>query len=413
MTNRVTSPLGKHSSLIRRLVLPLYLPSFLLSLGQGILLPTLPLFAHSFGVSFTLVTLAIGVQGIGTLAASVPSGFVLARAGGRRVMLVGTAVVTISSLALPFSGIFAFVILYRLIGGVGAALWSVSRFAFIADTVPVGQRGRVSALFGGVNRAGMFAGPVIGGILAERVGMEAALLSSAAAAFLALVVAMLFVRSESGSRLYVRGPSLAGALLTVVRRRPWEITTASTTQLLVQFLRGGRTTLLPLFGAFAIGLDVDTVGIIIGVSALIDMVLFFPAGLIMDRFGRKFASVPAFMTLSAGMLLVAFASDATTLFIAAAVMSVGNGLGSGSMMTLGADLSPPEARGEFLGFWRLIGDSGSAGGPLLVGGVADLWGLTAAAVAIAGIGGVAVLTLALFVPETLHAKATESRRPSP
>ena len=409
----MSSPATRHSNLLRRLVVPLYLPSFLLSLGQGILVPTLPLFAYSFGVSFTLVTLAIGVQGFGTLVASVPSGFLLARAGGRRVMIAGTAVVAVSSFALPFSGLFAFVILYRLIGGFGAALWTVSRFAFIAEAVPVGQRGRAAALFGGSNRAGMFVGPVIGGVLAERVGMEAALLSSAAAAVLALALVMLAGGDEPHSRRYLRRASLAAGLLAAVRRRPWEITTASTAQFLIQCIRGGRTTLLPLYGSFVIGLDVDTVGVIVGVSALIDMVFFFPAGLIMDRFGRKFASVPAFVMLSAGMLFVAFSFDAVTLFLAATVMSVGNGLGSGSMMTLGADLSPPDARGEFIGFWRLVGDSGSTGGPLLVGGVADLWGLTTAAVAVAGVGALAVLTLGLFVPETLRPQIGSPRGPSP
>ena len=149
---------------------------------------------------------------------------------------------------------------------------------------------------------------------------------------------------------------------------------------------------------------------IVGVSSLIDMVFFLPAGLIMDRFGRKFASVPAFVMLSAGMLFVAFSSDAITLFLAATLMSVGNGFGSGSMMTLGADLSPPEARGEFMGFWRLVGDSGSTGGPLLVGGVADLWGLTTAAVAVAATGALAVLTLGLFVPETSSLPDRQSAR---
>ncbi len=409
----MNSPATRRWDLLHRLAIPLYIPTFLLSLGQGILVPTLPLFAHSFGVSFTLVTLAIGVQGFGTLAASVPSGFALARAGGRRVMIAGTAVVVVSSVALPFSGLFAFVILYRLIGGVGAALWTVSRFAFIAEAVPIRQRGRAAALFGGSNRAGMFVGPVIGGVLAERVGMEAALLSSAAAAALALAFVMLPGGDQLHSRSYVRRAPSAAGLLAAVRRSPREITAASIAQLLIQCIRGGRTTLLPLYGSFVIGLDVDTIGVIVGVSSLIDMVLFFPAGVIMDRFGRKFASVPAFVLLSAGMLLVAFSFDALTLFLAATVMSVGNGLGSGSMMTLGADLSPREARGEFLGFWRLIGDSGSTGGPLLVGGVADLWSLTTAAVVVAGVGVLAVLTLGLFVPETLRAEIGNQRGPSP
>ncbi|MCY4109033.1 MAG: MFS transporter [Chloroflexi bacterium] len=409
----MSSSLAEHLRLVGRLTVPLYLPTFLLSLGQGILVPTLPLFAHSFGVSFTLVTLAIGVQGFGTLAASVPGGFLLARAGGRRVMIAGTAVVTASSLALPFSGLFPFVILYRLIGGFGVALWMVSRFAYIAEAVPLAQRGRAAALFGGTNRAGMFVGPVIGGVLAEQVGMEVALLSSAAAAGLALVLVMFPGREESYSRRYVQRGSLMAGLLAAVRRKPWEITSASTAQFLIQCIRGGRTTLLPLYGSFVIGLDVDTVGVIVGVSSLIDMVFFLPAGVIMDRFGRKFASVPAFVMLSAGMLFVAFSSDAITLFLAATLMSVGNGFGSGSMMTLGADLSPPEARGEFMGFWRLVGDSGSTGGPLLVGGVADLWGLTTAAVAVAATGALAVLTLGLFVPETLRSHVGSPRGSSP
>src|SRR4029079_13050106 len=46
----------------------------------------------------------------------------------------------------------------------------------------------------------------------------------------------------------------------------------------------------------------------------------------------------------------------------------------------------PEATGEFLGLWRLIGDLGATGGPVVVGGIADLVGLGAAALALAGIG---------------------------
>ena len=413
MAGGVSSRTGNPSNLILRLILPLYLPTFLFSLSQGILLPTLPLFAHSFGVSFTLVTVAIGIQGVGTLAASVPAGFVIARAGGRPVMIAGSGIVALSSLALPFAGLFPLLVAYRFVGGVGAALWTISRFAFIAASVPVDQRGRVSALFGGVSRAGMFAGPIVGGVLAQGPGMRVALLASALAAFGALAVAAVFIKRESAARPLMGGGLILGALVKAVRESPAELTSASTAQLFIQLLRGGRTTLLPLFGSFAIGLDVDTLGIIIGASALIDMVLFYPAGFIMDRFGRKFASVPAFVILTAGMVLVSVAVDATSLFIAAAVMSLGNGLGSGSMMTLGADLAPPEARGEFLGFWRLIGDSGSTGGPLLVGGMADLWGFEAAAIAVAGFGLAAVITLAFFVPETLRYETRAQRGPEP
>ena len=53
-----------------------------------------------------------------------------------------------------------------------------------------------------------------------------------------------------------------------------------------------------------------------------------------------------------------------------ALIAAGNGLGAGIVMTLGADASPDEGRSQFLGAWRLCGDIGNTGGPLLVSAVA-------------------------------------------
>ena len=53
-----------------------------------------------------------------------------------------------------------------------------------------------------------------------------------------------------------------------------------------------------------------------------------------------------------------------------ALMALGNGLGSGIVMTRGADTAPVEGRAQYLGGWRLCGDIGGSGGALLVGTVA-------------------------------------------
>ncbi|MGH2354418.1 MAG: MFS transporter, partial [Chloroflexota bacterium] len=140
----------------------------------------------------------------------------------------------------------------------------------------------------------------------------------------------------------------------------------------------------------------------------VDMSLFLPAGILMDKLGRKFASVPSFIVLAIGMALVPLSTNYLGLLVATCVMGFGNGIGSGTMMTLGADLAPRRATGEFLGVWRLIGDVGSTGGPLVVGGLADLIGLAFAAFSLSGVGILAATTLLLFVRETLsqpHARA--------
>jgi len=141
--------------------------------------------------------------------------------------------------------------------------------------------------------------------------------------------------------------------------------------------------------------------------------LFIPAGILMDRYGRKVAAVPSFAVMAVGMALVPFTNSFVTLLLVAMLIGLGNGLGSGTMMTLGADLAPPGATGEFLGLWRLIGDTGQAGGPLAVGTLTDALGFEASAIILAGAGLSSSLILALLVKETRTAQTLTASGPSP
>ena len=165
-------------------------------------------------------------------------------------------------------------------------------------------------------------------------------------------------------------------------------------------IRSGRQLIIPLYGKEVVGLDLAQIGLVMTVATVLDVAMFVPAGLLMDRFGRKVAAVPSFAVMAVGVGLIPLATDYAGLMLAAMVIGFGNGLGSGTMMTLGADLAPPEAAGEFLGLWRLVGDAGAVGGPLIVGAMAVTFGLEGSAYALAAIGAAAALTLGLLVRET-------------
>jgi hypothetical protein len=108
--------------------------------------------------------------------------------------------------------------------------------------------------------------------------------------------------------------------------------------------------------------------------------------------------------MALGMALLPFSAGALTLLLATSVIGFGNGLGAGTMMTLGADLAPREAAGEFLGLWRLVGDAGQMSGPVAAGSIADLVGFGAAAFVMAGIGLLAAGTIYVAVEETLQSR---------
>jgi MFS family permease len=114
-------------------------------------------------------------------------------------------------------------------------------------------------------------------------------------------------------------------------------------------------------------LDAAQVSVIFGVGAAVDLLCSYPAGHIMDRYGRRLVAVPSLTVIGVSYLLLPLSTGALGLTAVAVVMGIGNGLGNGVIMTLGADIAPPAERAEFLAAWRLTHDAGMFGGPLAIG----------------------------------------------
>jgi MFS family permease len=74
--------------------------------------------------------------------------------------------------------------------------------------------------------------------------------------------------------------------------------------------------------------------------------------------------------------------------VAAMVLALANGFGSGLLMTLGADLADQSNPAPFLGAWRFTGNLGGTASPLLIAGVTAVASISLAA------GLVGVLALA-------------------
>jgi MFS family permease len=392
----------------RQLALAVYLPTFFLAFGQGIVLPTMPLYALEFDPSVGKASIAVAALAFGTMLADVPSGMILERLGRRPMMLLGTTMVALSYLGLALAQTYPELLAYRVVGGVGTSFWGISRLAFMTDAIPIESRGRSLSVFGGIQRIGTFVGPVTGGIVASLFDLRASFFVAAGLGLSATAMSFMFV-PESRPAVSTDFRSRWRVIGGVVRRSWKDLLGAGSAQIFAQAIRSGRQIIVPLFGATVIGLNAAEVGTIISISAVIDMSLFVPAGMLMDRLGRKYASIPSFVVMSAGMALLPLADSFVTLLAATAVMGVGNGLGSGTMMTLGADLAPREAAGEFLGLWRLVGDGGQMSGPIVVGGVADVIGLAPAALVLAGVGLLAAGTIYVAVEETLKRPPASQR----
>jgi len=382
------------------LLLSVYVPAALLAFGQGLLLTTLPLYVASLGVSYGLISLVVGAAALGTLLTDVPAGALVGRLGLRRTMLLGTSIVAVSTLALVIAENIPVLVAVRIAAGIGTSMWGLSRHAFVASEVPIANRGRAISVFGGVNRIGTFAGPAAGGALVGWISYQASFAAAAMMAGIAIILTLVFVKPAPRAIQITTGRNRWKVVGEVLRQNRRDLGAAAVAQTFAQMIRAGRLFIIPIYGVDQIGLRPQEVGLVMTISALLDVSMFIPAGMLMDRFGRKTAAVPSFGIMTLGVLLIPFANDFRGLMIAGAVIGLGNGLGSGTMMTLGADLAPQGATGEFLGVWRLIGDAGAFVGPVAVGVLANVAGLKGSAFVLVAFGISACLTLAFLVKET-------------
>lgn len=386
------------------LFLPLYLPAMLYTFSTNLLVPVLPIYTQNFGVSYGIVGLVLAADSIGMLIGDLPAGMLMRRLGQKQSMMIGLFLSGVSTTAIYWAPSITILFILRVLAGMGVSLFAVSRHYFLTEMAPPEIRGRIISLYGGFVRAGRMAGPVVGGALAAAFGLRLSFLAFGVACLAAFVIVVFFLPHVEIKPVQVSGaarlPALS-AFWNMLKSQRRILSTAGSGFLLMQFIRSGPSVIIPLYASNILGLDVDAIGTVMSISSALDMLLFYPTGILMDRRGRKAAIISSCLIQAVGMAAIPFTFNFATLLAAALAWGLGNGLGAGVMLTLGADLAPQQGRSEFLGTWMLIGDLGGTSGPLVIGEVAEVLPLPATAWVASSAGLLAALIFAFLVPETL------------
>jgi len=394
-------------------LLRFYIPGAILMFAHSLTIPLIPSFlATELGEDPAWTGVAVSMAGLGGMMLSVPAGIATARLGEKNTMMATLVVYSVSAGLAAFSPTLWVFLPLKLINGGSLEALRVARQTYIAKIVPVHIRGKVMSNLGGTNRVGTCLGPLVGGFIASYTSFRLAFFFSGLVSILALLMTSIFIPNEDqeagGSSATPRSDRPARVGMCRVCSDYWVlIATAGTFSHMIQVLRESRSVILPL-QAEAMELSTKQMGYVISAGFFVDSVTFPLAGLLMDRCGRKWAGVPANLVMAVGFAVLACVTDNIGLLTAASVIiGLGNGLSSGVNLTLGADLAPLGCRGEFIGVYRLVTNSGSFLGPVVVGAVVihnstgmAAWGLTLAGLATA-------LWMMLMIKETLRGKAED------
>lgn len=380
----------------RSLLTSAYLPALLYETGLGAVMPVIALVAAGMGAGLDQAALVVALVGVGQILGDVPAGALAARVGDRRAMLVAALVACVALAAGALAPTLPVLAGAVLLTGAASAVFHLARQAYLTEVVPVVNRARALSTLGGVSRIGIFLGPFLGAAVLHVADLRAVFwLAVGTTVAAALVVGLARDIDDRRPAAAPGRPRVSTAGL--VRRHRRLLATLGLAVVLVGAVRATRGVVLPLWSEH-LGLAPATTSLVFGLSGAVDMLLFYPAGKVMDRFGRLWVAVPSMLVLGAAVAVLPLTSTLTGLAVVAMVMGFGNGIGSGILMTLGADVAPPEHRAQFLGVWRVLQDSGAAAGPLVVSAVAAAGSLAAGIATMGGAGLLAAGALAASVP---------------
>ncbi|MBN1341319.1 MAG: DHA2 family efflux MFS transporter permease subunit [Phycisphaerae bacterium] len=274
--------------------------------------------------------------------------------GKRRLFTCGICVFTLGSLLCAISPSIGWLVAFRTIQGIGAAMTQALGTAIVTEAFPSSERGRALGIIGSVVSVGLAMGPPLGGLMIGALGWRSVFMVNVPIGVIAITATLRFVPATAPARSGQRfdlagaaimfvtlacyalgmtlgqregfgyGPVPVSFFVAVVGLLAFILLQKRLAQPMVDltlfrdvffginllmawlvFIVVGGTFLLPFFLALVKGYDPETVGLLMMVVP-VSMGLVAPAaGSLSDRFGPKLISLIGLIVIVAGCLAVA------------------------------------------------------------------------------------------------------------
>ena len=348
-------------------------------LGFGAVIPVLPLYAQSFGVSQAAIGGTVAVYGLARVLLSIPTGKMADWLGRRWALAAGGALSALGNLWCAGAGSYPELVLARFVAGAGAGVVLTAGMIVLADITRTATRGRTMAIYQGVFLFAVGVGPFPGGFLAERFGLDAPFVVYGVASAIVTAVAWFGV-AETRSLAHAGEGRTAQPLrqqLRVLAANVGFLLTCTLSLVGAVARTGALFSVVPVLARERVDLSATQIGFGFAIGSVLGLIVTYPAGALVDRNGRKSVIVPATFFTAASMLAFSLAPDYAWFLLACAVWGGATAASGAAPAAYAADSAPPGMNAAAMSGYRMISDIGYVAGPILLGWLADWQGLDA------------------------------------
>jgi MFS family permease len=376
-------------------------------LGFGSIIPVLPLYAQSFGVAASAIGMAVAIYGLARFLVALPAGQLADRIGRRPTLAAGGIISAVGSFWCAAATAYPEFMIARFVSGAGAGIILTTGQVVLADITTPERRGRVIAIYQGCFLFAVGIGPFPGGLLASHFGLAAPFWAYGMASLTAMLVAWFAVketralgqRDASGSEhlefSFVRQLALLSRQVGFVLVSFVAFTNAVTRT-------GGLFTVIPVFVTLQLALSVAEIGFGMAMGSVVGVLAAYPAGVLVDRFGRKAVIVPATVISGAAFFLFMLAPNYAWFIASCIVWGVAATVGGSAPAAYAADSAPRGMNAAAMSAFRMVGDFGYVIGPIALGFIVDKGGANMALIIAGAISIAAGLLFLRFAPESFR-----------
>lgn len=385
--------------MLKRDLTILGLVGFVTSFGAHAVAVNLPTYAQEVGAGVFAIGVLIAIYDFSEVIAKPLFGYLADKRGQVLTLWAGLAVFSLASLAFLFVDPRLLIVI-RFVQGLGAAAFSVVSVALVAAYYP-SQRGQALGIYNALKGAGYVIAPVLGGFIVAQWSFTGIFLASAMIGFAVLALALLLHEPQQPAELEDDDDFNVREFLAPFsdpRLLPWYAVVVVN-----MFFIGILFGFVPVY-LNSIGYNPFTAGLIVSAGTLAYLLVQPPAGWLADRVGGRFTIIVGLLAASVSIILLTFTQGA--LLVALVILG---GLGIGVVWTntdaIVSQLAKAGQLSTSLGTAGSYKEIGDMLGPLTVGGLSQLFGLTVGFV-VSGVLGLAGVVL-------ISRRTTESAIESP
>lgn len=305
--------------MLSRPFLVIALSIFTATMGLGMVLPLLPVYAKTFGASGATIGLTVSAFAIPQLIVSPFAGKLADRYGRKPFLLLGAFAYFASAIGWWAADSLAVIILFRALSGMGSALIFSNAQAYVGDLAPQGAEGRYMGAFGVADFMGFGSGPLIAGVIRDYAGIEAVFL--AMAALYAVVFTLILVV------LPARPPRALGSVTRLTAS--WGTIARHPTMQALMFYRvcyalatGVSMAFLAVHLEERVGATATMVGVVFAAQQIIGGLSQPLLGRLADRYSRRWLVFTGALIMAAGCSTVAW-TDSFAVILSGMVIGPG------------------------------------------------------------------------------------------